>query len=100
MRLQGHNVILLIDNFVDHYISYQSRNVRLKFFALNMTPFIQPLNADIIRMFKALYKHDFYLRAVDLNEVDQFDIYKISLLEVIIMIKAAWDCGRASRRNL
>jgi len=56
-----------------------------------MTSFVQPLDAGIIRCFKAHYRRAFCERAIDLDEAGEDDIYKINLLEVMMMANDAWD---------
>lgn len=73
MIRQHRSIILLIDNFSGHYIDYKPKNIRLEFFAPNMTSFVQPLDAGIIRCFKAYYRRAFCLR-----------------VEVMLMAKEAW----------
>jgi len=69
---EGRNIILLIDNFS------------------NMTSFVQPLDQGIIRCFKAHYRKQFCLRAIDLDEAGAENIYEINLLEVMLMSEEAW----------
>lgn len=64
----------------------------MEMFKPNMTSFIQPLDAGIIRCFKAHYRRIFCLRAIDLDEAGEDDIYKINLLEVMLTVKEAWAC--------
>jgi hypothetical protein len=59
-------------------------------FEPNMTSFVQPLDAGIIRCFKAHYRRAFCLHAIDLDEAGEDDIYKVNLLEVLLMAKEAW----------
>ncbi|EJC97600.1 CENP-B/ARS binding protein-like protein, partial [Fomitiporia mediterranea MF3/22] len=96
MQREGRYVILLLDNFSAHRVPYQPTHIHLEFFAPNMTPFIQPLDAGIIRTFKALYRRAFCKRAVDLDEAGERDIYKINLLEAMLMTNSAWDRVDAS----
>jgi len=56
-----------------------------------MTPFVQPLDAGIIRCFKAHYHKQMCLRAIELDDAGEDDIYKLNLREVMLMAKAAWD---------
>lgn len=56
-----------------------------------MTSFVQPLDAGIIRCFKAHYRKAFCLRAIELDEAGEEDIYRIDLLNVMLLAKAAWD---------
>ena len=55
------------------------------FFESNFTPFFQLLNAGIIHCFKAHYHCAFSLHAVILDEAGEDDIYKITLLEAMIL---------------
>ncbi|KIJ47111.1 hypothetical protein M422DRAFT_128781, partial [Sphaerobolus stellatus SS14] len=87
----GRYIALTIDNFSGHYISYQPRNIMLIFFEPNMTSFIQPCDASIIRCLKAHYRHAFCLRALDREELDERDIYKIQLNEAMLLAKEAWS---------
>lgn len=91
MRKQNRHIILLIDNFSGHEIAYKPSNICLEFFAPNMTSFVQPLDAGIIRCFKAHYRRAFCRRAIELDDMGEDDIYKINLLEVMLMAKDAWD---------
>lgn len=69
---------------------YKPTNIQLKMFKPNMTSFIQPLDAGVICCFKAHYQRAFCLRAIELDKVGEDDIYKINLLEVMLMAKEAW----------
>jgi hypothetical protein len=91
MHAQGRNVALTIDNFSGHSIDYQPHNIELIYFDPNMTPFIQPLDAGIIRCFKAHYQQAFCLHAIDMDEAGEADIYKLNLLEGMYIAQAAWD---------
>jgi hypothetical protein len=91
MRSQKRKIVILMDNFSGHDISYEPTNIEMVYFEPNLTPFVQPLDAGIIRCFKAHYRHQFCLHALDLDEVGERNIYKISLLEAMTMANAAWD---------
>ena len=71
--------------------SYKPENIHLELFEPNMTSYVQPLDAGIIRCFKAHYRKAFCIRAIELDEAGTTDIYKINLLEVMLMTEAAWD---------
>ena len=64
--------------------------MRLEFFEPNMTAYVQPLDARIIQCVKAHYRQAFCLCAIELNDAGEDDIYKINLLEVMLMVKDAW----------
>ena len=91
MRLQNRKIILLIDNFSGHNIEYTPINICLEFFAPNMTSFVQPLDAGIIRCFKAHYRALFCQRALELDTIGEEDIFKIDIREAMLMAKDAWD---------
>ena len=56
-----------------------------------MTSHIQPLDAGIIRCFKAKYRDLFCKRAIELDDLGESDIYNINLLEGILMARDAWE---------
>jgi hypothetical protein len=72
-------------------ISYKPENTHLELFEPNMTSYIQLLDAGIIQCFKTHYQKAFCMHTIKLDEVGATDIYKINLLEVMLMTKAAWD---------
>jgi hypothetical protein len=88
MRLQNRNVCLVMDNYPGHRITYRPTHVRIEVFE---QPVLQPLDAGIIRCFKAHYQRAFFQRALDLDNAEELDIYKISLHEAMLMAKEAWD---------
>jgi len=91
MGSQNRHILLLLDNFSGHYISYKARNIQVEFFEPNMTSFIQPCNAGIIWCFKAHYWQTFCIQALDQEEAGERNIYKIDLLEAMLMARKAWD---------
>ncbi|KIK74167.1 hypothetical protein PAXRUDRAFT_76468, partial [Paxillus rubicundulus Ve08.2h10] len=66
-------------------------NIQLEFFEPNLTPFVQPCDAGIIHCFKAIYRRKFCTHAIDLDEVGSHEIYKINLLEAMLMAKSALE---------
>jgi DDE superfamily endonuclease len=91
MQLQSRKICLFIDNFSGHNIAYKPTNIRLEWFEPNLTSHIQPLDAGIIHCFKALYHRAFCLHALELDDAGEANIYKINLLEAMMMAKEAWD---------
>ncbi|KIJ48340.1 hypothetical protein M422DRAFT_45354 [Sphaerobolus stellatus SS14] len=91
MHQQERKIILLLDNFSGHYVDYIPKNIQVEFFAPNLTSFVQPCNGGIIRCFKAHYRRAFCMRALDLEEAGERDIYKVNLLEAMLMAKNAWN---------
>ncbi|KIO03181.1 hypothetical protein M404DRAFT_76952, partial [Pisolithus tinctorius Marx 270] len=63
----------------------------LEYFEPNLTSHIQPDDAGIIRTLKALYRKAFCLRAIELDETGQAEIYKIDLLEAMMLVTEAWN---------
>ncbi|KIJ49861.1 hypothetical protein M422DRAFT_135371, partial [Sphaerobolus stellatus SS14] len=91
MRAEGRKILLLVDNFSGHKISFKPKNIQLEFFEPNLTSFVQPCDAGIIRYFKAHYHKAFCLMALEKEEAGERDIYKINQLEGMLMARAAWD---------
>ena len=91
MRAQKRKVCLHLDNFSGHYISYEPTNVELIYFKPNLTAWVQPLDAGIIRCFKAHYRRRFCEEALKQDANGQADIYSINLLEALHMACDAWD---------
>jgi hypothetical protein len=91
MIAENRNVALLVDNFSAHYVDFTPRNVELIFFEPNLTSFVQPMDAGVIRCLKAHYRRELCLRALDLDEAGEADIYKLDLLEAIMILQRAWD---------
>ena len=90
MRSQKRHILLTIDNFSGHIIDYVPTNIQIEFFEPNLTAFVQPLDAGIIRCFKAHYWNNFCQRAIQLDEAGERDIYKIDLQEGMMMAEEAW----------
>ena len=60
-RCENRHVALTLDNFPGHSISYEPTNIELIYFEPNLTPYVQPLDAGIIRCMKAHYQRAFAL---------------------------------------
>jgi hypothetical protein len=90
MKDEDHEICLFIDNFSGHKIAYEPQNILLEFFKLNLTLFVQPLDAGIIQCFKVNYQKHFSHCAIDLDEVGEHNIYKINILEGMLMARDAW----------
>ena len=91
MQAQNRKVCLHLDNFSGHYITYEPTNVELVFFKPNLTAWVQPLDAGIIRCFKAHYRRRFCQEALKRDVSGIADIYSFNLLEVLHMASDAWD---------
>lgn len=84
------HICLYVDNFSGHNIAYEPKNIQLKFFEPNLTLFVQPLNASIIQCFKANYQQQFCTHTIDLDDAGELDVYKINILEEMLLARAAW----------
>ena len=91
MRAQNRKILLLLDNFSGHRISYSPSNIDIEFLAPNMTSHIQPLDQGIIRTFKAIYRRSFCMRALEADDGQEEDIWKITIKEAMEMATKAWD---------
>lgn len=95
-RFQKENrqILLLLDNFSGHRVPENFlKNIRLEFFAPNLTSHVQPLDAGIINAFKAHYKKRFLNRAYRRSECTNTplsQIYKIDILTAMRLAKFAW----------
>jgi hypothetical protein len=63
----------------------------MEFFTPNMTAFVQPLDAGIIRCFKAHYRALFCQRVLDLDTIREENIFEINIRKAMLMAKEAWD---------
>jgi hypothetical protein len=91
MRAQQRKVCLHLDNFSGHYIEYEPTNVKLNYFKPNLTAWVQPLDAGIIRCFKAHYRRRFCEEALKRDAIGEADIYSFDLLETLHMACDAWN---------
>lgn len=92
LQSQGRKVLLLIDNFSGHkWNEDRIKNIRVEFLAPNLTPFVQPMDAGIIRTLKAHYKRMLLQRSLDLEEGGSTEIFKIDALEAIRILEEAWE---------
>ena len=96
MHTADRTICLLINNFSGHNIAYKPTNVQLEWFEPNMTSHVQPLDAGIIRCFKAHYRHAFCTHALNCDKAGEREIYNITLLEAMLMARQAWDAVSAT----
>jgi hypothetical protein len=91
MRCEKRKVCLLLDNFSGHSVTYQPKNVEVHFFQPNLTSHVQPCDAGIIRCLKAHYRRFLCLRALELEEAGEQDIYEIDVLSSMRLLEQAWN---------
>ena len=74
MQRENRQIILLVDNFSAHIqvdpIDYDLKAIPLEFLPPNTTAQLQPLDAGIIRIFKAYYRQAFLCLAILRDEED------------------------------
>jgi hypothetical protein len=90
MHIQKQHICLTLNNFSGHFICYEPQNIQLIYFEPNMTSFVQPLDAGIIRCFKANYQQEFCLCAIEKDDLGECDIDKINLLKGMLMAREVW----------
>jgi hypothetical protein len=90
MGHQNHDILLLINNFSGHFINYVLQNIEIVYFTPNITSHIQPLDAGTIRCFKVWYRQFFCEHAIELDNANEPNIYKINLLESMQIAERAW----------
>jgi hypothetical protein len=85
MRQAGRHILLLQDNFKGHDAPDDLTNVHVENFAPNLTAHVQPMDAGIIRCFKAHYRRYFMQQALDRYDEDipPAKIYDINQLEAM-----------------
>ena len=97
--MQGHQVLLLLDNASPHEIpdGHQMSNVLVKFLPPNMTSRLQPLDAGIIRATKAYYKQSItkwivshLMSLANTGIVELSGQTGITIADAILWIKMAW----------
>ena len=92
MRSQRRKILLYIDNAPSHIFDQTKlTNIRVEFLNPNMTSHIQPLDAGIIRAFKAHYRRLYILRALLRDEANLVDMYAIDQLEGMHLAEEAWS---------
>lgn len=93
LRADKRKILLLLDNFAGHKIEENKlSNIRLVFFSPNLTAHVQPLDAGIIKAFKAHYRKRFLNRAFRRlnNTVENTKVYDIDILTATRLAKHAW----------
>ena len=90
LQLKNCQIALTLDNFTGHKIQYQPKCITLIYFEPGLTSHVQPLDAGIICCFKAHYWLQFCLYAIQQDDAEEQDIYKINLLGAMTMAERAW----------
>lgn len=96
MQQQGRHVLLLCDNASCHKLETTVlSNVKVVYLPPNLTAWLQPMDAGIIRTFKAKYKALFTRFAIDRDSMGVADPYKIDQLQAMHLASCAWDAVSA-----
>lgn len=93
MEAAGRHICLLSDNCPSH-LKFKQEDypyVRVVFFPPNMTSHIQPMDAGIIRTFKAHYRRLRVQCILDRHEDEEENINALDQLESMHMIHEAWN---------
>lgn len=92
MIRENRHVLLLVDNAPSHRHSASDySNLRIEFLAPNLTAWIQPMDAGIIRCFKAHYRNGFTRLALERDNAGIAKIYNIDQLQAMKLAATAWD---------
>ena len=90
MRLVTRKVILLVDNAASHTAGdLLLTNVKLHFLPPNTTAHIQPMDAGIIKAFKAHYRKQLVAHYIECAEKNENQT--VNLREALHMVKVAWE---------
>jgi hypothetical protein len=91
-RADNRNVLLLVDNCSAHRTNDLSlSNVDVRFLPPNTTAHLQPLDAGIIRAFKARYRAQLLAYVIEQFDAHGTVDFKIDLACTFRFIKAAWS---------
>ena len=90
---EGCKILLLQNNCTGHIVSEGLTNIHIENFSANLTPHVQPMDAGIIRCFKAHYRSHYILHAINRYDanITPSQIYDINQLEGMQMAEAAWN---------
>src|SRR5258705_12637830 len=93
LRQEGRKILLLQDNCTGHIVPEGLTNIRVENFSANLTPHVQPMDAGIIRCFKAHYRAWYIQRAINRYDsgITPSQIYDINQLEGMRLGETAWD---------
>ncbi|CUA75704.1 Tigger transposable element-derived protein 4 [Mus musculus] [Rhizoctonia solani] len=92
MMRENRHVLLIVDNGSSHsHDASEYSNLHVEFLAPNLTAWIQPMDAGIIRCFKAHYRNGFTRLALERDNAGIDKIYNIDQLQAMKLAATAWD---------
>jgi hypothetical protein len=92
MVRQRRKCLVLLDNFSGHQWNEENvQQTNVEFFSPNLTPYVQPMDAGIIRTLKAKYKKAILERSLEMEEAGEDNIFKIDQLQAMRILQRAWD---------
>jgi hypothetical protein len=92
MHQQNRRVLLLCDNASSHsHDAAAYPNLEVVFLPPNLTAWLQPMDAGIIRTFKSNYRRLLSQNALDLDAQGVADPYKINQLDGMRLAQRAWE---------
>lgn len=94
LHKKGRKILLLMDNFAGHKITFILKNIRIVFLPSNTTSILQPLDAGIIKSFKSRY-YRYQMQYIIGNITEDGTIEelykKFSIKDAIIYLSYAWN---------
>ena len=66
------------------------------FFSPNLTPFVQPADAGIIRCLKVIFRKLILHRSLDCEDEGEVDVFAIDQLEAMRLLEVAWKSIKQS----
>jgi len=97
MKRTNRKILLLLDNFSGHKWRKEAiTNIKVVFFSPNLTPFVQPADAGIIRCLKAIFHRLVLCRSLDHEDEGEVDIFAINQLEAMQLLEEAWKSIKQS----
>ena len=97
MKRTNRKILLLLDNFSGHKWHKETiTHIKVIFFSPNLTPFVQPADAGIIRCLKAIFRKLILRRSLDREDAGEIDIFAINQLEAMRLLEEAWKSIKQS----
>ena len=97
MKQTNRKILLLLDNFSSHKWRKEAiTNIKVVFFSANLTPFVQPADAGIIRCLKAIFRRLILCRSLDREEEEEEEVFAINQLEAMQLLEEAWNSIKQS----